>query len=106
MSLLGSGGNVGLSGASVEAENGGGDRLPCRLYRWLRCGIAAADRTFLMLLALYALRLPPAPPIPLRCQLSPPTPLVGLLWPSLGALALMGGFRELARVGMGKGGSR
>lgn len=31
--------------------------------------------------------------------------LVGLLFPSLGALILKGGFLELARVGIGKGGS-
>src|SRR3569833_2368539 len=42
--------------------------------------------------------------MPLRCQASPGR--VGLRWPSLGALMLIGGFRELARVGMGKGGSR
>lgn len=33
MSLLGRGGSPGLSGASVDGENGGGERLPCRRYR-------------------------------------------------------------------------
>lgn len=50
MSLFGNGGSPGLSGASVEGENGGGDRLPWRLFRGLT-GMAAAERTFRMLLA-------------------------------------------------------
>lgn len=79
-------------------EKGGGERLPCRLFLWFR-GKAAADLTLRMLLARLWLR-----PMPLLCQPSPD--LVGLRCPSLGALMLIGGFRELALVGMGNGGSR
>jgi hypothetical protein len=50
MSLLGRGGSLGLSGASVEGENGGGERLPCRRDLWFR-GMAAAERTLRMLFA-------------------------------------------------------
>jgi hypothetical protein len=50
ISLLGSGGTPGLSGASVDGEKGGGDRLPCLLFLWFR-GIAAADLTLRMLFA-------------------------------------------------------
>ena len=94
ISFRGRGGRLGLSGASVEGDNGGGERLPWRRCLWLR-GKAAAERTFLMLLARYTR------PEPRRWKVSP---LVGLLCPSLGALALNGSFRELARVGIGNGG--
>lgn len=98
MSLLGRGGSPGLSGSS-DGEKGGGERLPCLLLYLGFTGIAAADRTLRMLLARLWLFL-----MPLLCHGS--FGLVGLRWPSLGALTLVGGFLELALVGMGKGGSR
>jgi hypothetical protein len=97
MSLLGSGGSPGLSGASVDGENGGGERLPRRRYLWVR-GRAAAERTLRMLFAREWLRFEP------RLGHAPEAPL-GLVRPSLGALALTGGYLELARVGIGNGGS-
>lgn len=60
-------------------------------------GRAAAERILRMLCVRYNDRL-----LALWCQ---PSPRVGLRWPSLGELApIGGGFRELARVGIGNGG--
>ena len=98
---MGRGGRSGLSGASSEGDigGGGGERLDCRrlLGFW---GIAAAERTLRILLDRYE----PLVRSPRRCQ-GPAAARVGLRCASLGTLALRGGRRELARVGIGNGGS-